>query len=115
MRRLRLGSSAPIVFVVVLLIAFAMIMRKPHFPGSRLSTLGVPTPEELRRPRVTDRARRNEYFGQLETGPPPNSSCESIGVSCESEYFEKWQKPGVDTCTPVVKSAYPLPDSRCTP
>ena len=94
---------------------FVVVLRRLHLPGPRRPTSEAPIPEGSRRSRATDRPRRNEYAGQSGTGQPPGRACPIIGINCDSEYFAKWEKPGVGTCTPIVKNGYPLPDPRCTP
>jgi hypothetical protein len=42
-------------------------------------------------------------------------SCQTLGVTCASQYFAAWTWPASGSCTTSIRNGFPVPDPKCTP
>ena len=111
----RRRSAVPtLVTALVFLLVIVLVIRQRTSPRPRQHAMAV-LPEIQSRDRATERPRQREYGDRSERARPRAESCRDIGVTCSSEYFRQWQEPTSDSCTPLTRRGYPIPDPRCTP
>ena len=116
MSRHRASGVSTFVVLVLLLVVFVVVQRQSdRLRPRRQPIAATPTRREFHRYGSTVHRHRRRYGRESGRNSISRASCDTLGVTCDSEYLTPWQEPIDNGCTPSMRNGYPVPDPRCTP
>lgn len=103
--------------LIALLLGVYLVRRqqRPSVPSQSQSKSELSSPNELNLYRSTEPSRHRESRGASEKDGGSGVSCELLGITCDSEYFARWQEPHDGACKATTKNGLQVPDPICTP
>jgi hypothetical protein len=104
---MRRASSSLLLFLIVAAVVLYFFWNKTSTPNRRTDRTFSSYPREARTEHR--RSERSERKAEV------RAECSQLDVTCSSEYFGPWQRPGVGDCSTRQRGGYPIPDPRCTP
>lgn len=110
----RRSSGTPSILIALILFAVIFAWTRLRGPGP-----GPSREREHRRahrleqPYGIPESRRYSSGREQERHTP--ESCDTLGTSCQSQYFHRWSAPNDGDCRTRIRNGYPVPDPRCTP
>ena len=109
---------------IVRILLFAGLIVVALISYNRLRPRESESNPPTQRPPANDQAHRSEE-GSLGRHPrherpdgyreQPPASCETLGTSCVSLYFNSWQEPERGSCSTKISHGYPIPDFHRVP